>query len=273
MGKRKRLSFLLITVLMAMCLLYSLYPTISSSATVTLSAENRNMLPKLDTVISPIMRHPLDNWDIPNKEITIVTAFWNIGDVVSMDGTIRTVDDYKDSMRRFQFILNPVVAYFDDQHIANHFQVIRGDLQTEIKVLKQQSLPASFKAEKWCEMGLIEHKSKLERSYIAITHVKYSVLWQAVLQNQFSTSYFEDLPCSQSTQAFSLVLPPGFMTHRISFNAPGDFKPLPKEEIFRWQLEWVSTGLFIGNLEQLITLCQRYHVELKTFLLRRVLWI
>ena len=229
------------------------------------------------TIISQKQPFNFSNCTVPlhihHKAITVVTAYWNIGGVTTANGDLKTNNDYEIYMASFQFILNPVVAYFDDSYMANRFRLLRGNLATEINLIKQNDI-LSFSAMGQFNDVVIAQRMAARGKYIAVTHAKYSAMWEAALRNPFITkyfawldiSYFKDMTSGQAVQPFQLLLPPGFMEDKIAFNAAGHNTPRRREEIFEAELIWVTAGLFIGAQNKLITFCRRYHETLEQLL-------
>lgn len=207
-----------------------------------------------------------------SKEMTVVTAYWNLGDIYTADDNVRTVALYRDQLSTFSFILNPVVAYFDDENIAKYFQTLRIGLPTKIVIIDKGDLWA-FQRESRMRGVLSASDSTLDSQYVAATHSKYDVMLDAATVNHFSTSYIAWLDVGYFSQVasgtghgFNLLPPPGFMEDRVSYNAPRSCLPHTAEEIFSSRLQWVSAGLFIGTTKTLVRFCENYHTAVDEYL-------
>ena len=76
--------------------------------------------------LDPVPRKDVSNPDIPySDEVTLVMAFFNIGDFKKGSTGFYTTNMYKKWMRIFSKISNPIVAYFDDQQFYEYFKSLR----------------------------------------------------------------------------------------------------------------------------------------------------
>lgn len=206
--------------------------------------------------------------------ITVVTAYLNFD---TKDGTEASDILYFQHMRSFSHILNPVVAYFDNQKLADVFEELRIGLPTKIAIVELKNL-LSFKLRPRIEEITRKSGAAFDVPRLCASHAKYDVMSLALQENAFKTKhfcwldidYYRDIVQSTS-HAFKITLPGGFIEDRVAFNAAFSRKPYSIDEIFNSRYVWITSNIIIGSSRTLLTFCEEYRSALSTFLSKGML--
>lgn len=203
--------------------------------------------------------------------VTVVTSYLH---PTSSDGIQDITADplYLRYLTSFSYILNPVIAFFDNRTIADAFQELRIGLDTQIIIVKSQHLQA-YQLDSQMQRIFMKLNLSLGSRIACMTHFKYELVSRAVRDSLFRTRYFAWLDVSyykdivhSSSHAFKICLPINFIEDRVAFNAPFTRKPYLVDDIFKHSRAWVSSNLFIANRDTILAFCRDYHQALFRFL-------
>lgn len=204
---------------------------------------------------------------VEDPDVTLVTAYFNIGSFPKGTRTqIFTPTAYKQWMRMFAKITNPVVAYFDDASVAALFTEIRASggqalvERTKIVTVNRSTL--------W-SFGLLNQTAKIFAepeyprflpntevpAYPCAMHAKYEVMSNTVTLNPFQTKFFAWIDVGffrsekpKMTEPFRIGLPPMFNTSRIGYGVVNRHDgSISTTNIIKGNAVWVSGGFFIAH--------------------------
>ncbi|XP_048731524.2 uncharacterized protein LOC125648456 [Ostrea edulis] len=219
---------------------------------------------------------------ISSSNLTIVTAYWNIGTFKKGPSALLTKNTYFSWMKTFQYLMNPLVVYTDSKEFGDLMKKLRSEgklnYQTEIFYEERKSF--------W-PFGLVDriqsvykqpgypahHPNTVNALYAAAQHTKFAVVADAARKNIYNTpyyawldvGYFRDLVGSE--QFFELKIPndqdPGRISVNLIFRRHMEINPY---EIFRHNKVWVGGGMFIGTKHIFIKFEELYRKALLYFL-------
>jgi len=213
--------------------------------------------------------------------VTVITAYWNIGNVTNgVENQAKSPSKYLAYADSFRYIENPVVAYFDDKIMMEHFLKVRKECKYPTKVLLlDRSQLWGFKIEPqiariYVDPSYPKKFPNFHSLYNCANHVKYDLMPFTHHINPFATEffawldlgYFRDMPAGlPSYYNFQLTVPQDLDTLKVAYTEVSDRNDqLPISDIFRNCYFWVAGGMFIGRGEllRLISSDYKYHTEL-----------
>ena len=190
-----------------------------------------------------------------------MTAFFDIGSFQKGEHQTFTPDKYTHWMSTFQYIDNPVYAFFDADKNAEDFRKIRtGPLKnkTKIVVLDRETLWA-FKlkpniSDIFSNPDYPKYNpNTVNADYSCAMHAKYEVVQKVAKENTFNTKYiawldigyFRDM---NETNNFHIHLPPKFAGSKVAYNQVFDAWHRTLEDIMHNNEIWVGGGFFIAEV-------------------------
>lgn len=256
------------------------------------------MIPSVDKFISNLTQDNLVKKksvvEIPQKDeskvgnnvkntrnVTIVTAYWNLGTFQKGVGGLKfSTNTYFKWASTFKFLVNPLVVYTDCKEFKELMETLRSDRlnNTMIYLLNRTEL--------WPFQLVTQMKSVLDQpgypkyypntvipEYPAAQHSKYAVVAETIRRGVFANPYFAWLDIGYFRDVverkvdFTLDIPPGFDPGKISVNrVEGLSMNIDPFTIFRKNIVWVGGGIFLGKGEVLLQFEQLYHRAVKYFL-------
>lgn len=256
------------------------------------------MIPSVDKFISNLTQDNLVKKksvvEIPQKDeskvgnnvkntrnVTIVTAYWNLGTFQKGVGGLKfSTNTYFKWASTFKFLVNPLVVYTDCKEFKELMETLRSDRlnNTMIYLLNRTEL--------WPFQLVTQMKSVLDQTgypkyypntvipeYPAAQHSKYAVVAETIRRGVFANPYFAWLDIGYFRDVverkvyFTLDIPPGFDPGKISVNrVEGLSMNIDPFTIFRKNIVWVGGGIFLGKGEALLQFEQLYHRAVKYFL-------
>ena len=223
--------------------------------------------------LGPVQQKNVSNPDIPySDEVTLVTAFFNIGDFKKGLTRIYTPNMYKKWMRIFSKISNPIVAYFDDQQFYEYFKSLRtSSNRTRIFSVQRKDLWAFSLLPNITKIFSDPNYPKFSPNtvvpeYSCVMHAKYELLLKTIESNPFRTSYFAwiDIGLFRNENAslvkmFHMGLPPKFNKKKIAYNEVWKRVTLASPDvIFTINAVWVCGCFFIGYKTEMIKWIHHY---------------
>ncbi|XP_050404519.2 uncharacterized protein LOC126820538 isoform X2 [Patella vulgata] len=197
------------------------------------------------------------------NNITVVTAYFNIGEFQKGLSGKYTPDLYVKWMTTFQYLINPLVVYVDEQKMADIFKDLRKGLKSVTKIIVlDRKYMWSFGLKH--RIGQIFSSKSYPRfypntvvpEYACANHAKYECLEKAIQEDYFSTAYFSWLDIGyfrdivSCTKDFTLVLPDCFDQEKISFTQIYEFTPqINMSDIFLKNRVWVGGGMNLAKKE------------------------
>lgn len=215
------------------------------------------------------------------RNVTIVTAYWNLGTFQKGVGGLKfSTNTYFKWASTFKFLVNPLVVYTDCKEFKELMETLRSDRlnNTMIYLLNRTEL--------WPFQLVTQMKSVLDQpgypkyypntvipEYPAAQHSKYAVVAETIRKGVFANPYFAWLDIGyfrdvvERNVDFTLDIPPGFDPGKISVNrVEGLSMNIDPFTIFRKNIVWVGGGIFLGKGEALLQFEQLYHRAVKYFL-------
>lgn len=198
-----------------------------------------------------------------SSNITLVTAFFDIGSFQKGDSQEYTPANYIQWMSVFQFIDNPLYVYVDEEKHAILFRRIRGGSlrnKTKIIVLDRKKL-WSFNlkpniSEIFSDPNYPKHyPNTVNADYSCAMHAKYEVIQKSTKDNAFNTKYFAWLDVgffrdimNETHQPFKIHIPPQFVLTRVAYNEVFSHWRRTLQDIMHNNQIWVGGGFFIAEL-------------------------
>lgn len=215
------------------------------------------------------------------RNVTIVTAYWNLGTLQKGVGGLKfSTNTYFKWASTFKFLVNPLVVYTDCKEFKELMETLRSDRlnNTMIYLLNRTEL--------WPFQLVTQMKSVLDQpgypkhypntlipEYPAAQHSKYAAVAETIRKGVFANPYFAWLDIGyfrdvvERNVDFTLDIPPGFDPGKISVNrVEGLSMNIDPFTIFRKNIVWVGGGIFLGKGEVLLQFEQLYHRAVKYFL-------
>lgn len=215
------------------------------------------------------------------RNVTIVTAYWNLGTFQKGVGGLKfSTNTYFKWASTFKYLVNPLVVYTDCKEFKELMETLRSDRlnNTMIYLLNRTEL--------WPFQLVTQMKSVLDQpgypkyypntvipEYPAAQHSKYAVVAETIRKGVFANPYFAWLDIGYFRDVverkvdFTLDIPPGFDPGKISVNrVEGLSMNIDPFTIFRKNIVWVGGGIFLGKGEVLLQFEQLYHRAVKYFL-------
>lgn len=257
-----------------------------------------HMIPSVDKFIPNLTRDNLVKnksvVEIPQKDeskvgnnvkntrnVTIVTAYWNLGTFQKGVGGLKfSTNTYFKWASTFKYLVNPLVVYTDCKEFKELMETLRSDRlnNTMIYMLNRTEL--------WPFQLVTQMKSVLDQpgypkyypntvipEYPAAQHSKYAVVAETIRKGVFANPYFAWVDIGYFRDVverkvdFTLDIPPGFDPGKISVNrVEGLSMNIDPFTIFRKNIVWVGGGIFLGKGEALLQFEQLYHRAVKYFL-------
>ena len=203
-------------------------------------------------------------------DITIVTAYINLGRYTVKGNAQYTPELYHEWMKIFGRIENPVIAFMNDKNDIARFNKIRKEVsgaKSKVEQVTKQSIWGfDFASNITTILGRKEYKQmKKPAGYLSVLHSKYDFVATALKYNYFKTKYycwldmdlFKDIVNIVKTP-FSLYVPNDFNQSRIAYSeeSPRDNSSIPV--IFLESKSWVSGSAFMGRASVMKTLVKQY---------------
>lgn len=215
------------------------------------------------------------------RNVTIVTAYWNLGTFQKGVGGLKfSTNTYFKWASTFKYLVNPLVVYTDCKEFKELMETLRSDRlnNTMIYLLNRTEL--------WPFQLVTQMKSVLDQpgypkyypntvipEYPAAQHSKYAVVAETIRKGVFANPYFAWVDIGYFRDVverkvdFTLDIPPVFDPGKISVNrVEGLSMNIDPFTIFRKNIVWVGGGIFLGKGVALLQFEQLYHRAVKYFL-------
>lgn len=216
---------------------------------------------------SPITKHSNDSTKLAtpaslSSDVTIVTAFFDIGKFQKGDGSLYfTPDLYHTWMKVFGKIQNPVVFYFETDRDVTFMRNLRKDLDPSLTkiVLLNRTRMWSFGDVRERISDIFRqpsypkhHPNTVVPEYSCAMHAKYEVMNRTAYENPFKTKYFAWLDIGlfrelKQSSPFRLTLPPNFDQTKVAYTEVYPRSQRTATQIFHDNLVWVCGCFFIAE--------------------------
>ena len=225
-------------------------------------------------------------WESQQDDITVVTMYIDIGKFRKGSGNkFYTPDNYRNWMRTFGQIQNPVIAFFDNSSHAEFFLGMRGNYTNSTKIILLEN-----RKDLWTFQITTKIKEIFESpgypgsppattvpEYSSAMHAKYEVMLWAVQQNIFNTRYFawfdigffRDL---KSSETFHMYPPSDFDPKRVAYTQISKRENLPRlQKLLHRSLPWICGGCFLGSTASLTQLSWQYRATIEAMLKEKIM--
>ncbi|XP_050397814.1 uncharacterized protein LOC126815861 [Patella vulgata] len=208
-----------------------------------------------------------------SSDITIVTAYFDIG--TFQKGMLRTFTStkYKRWMESIKRIENPLIAFTDSQEIVEKVKELRQGVcenETQIYLVSRNDLWAFRIAPEIKDVMSQENYPKhypntVNENYSSCMHVKFELIAKVIVENLTDTKFISWMDIglyrfvAWEKNKFKLTLPPDFDSTKIAYNEiKAHYSSSTIEDIITDNLVWVGGGLFVGKTDLMYVHCIDY---------------
>ncbi|XP_071180465.1 uncharacterized protein [Mytilus edulis] len=208
-------------------------------------------------------------------ELTLVTAYFNIGSFNKTPHLIYSKSTYYKWMKNFQFVNNYVILYTDDFNLSVLFKSYRRHFpvnMTQVYIRRQTSLWAfRLKPRIKAIYNLKGYPTPGKPAYSSAMHAKYELIGNVIKENILTTTHLAwiDIGYFRSKISDCFVMKPlkNMRDDHISFSQVDYFKPmLTLKEIMYQTKYYLAGGLFIGRPKYLSLFIEDYILAVDTLL-------
>lgn len=204
-------------------------------------------------------------------ELTLITAYFNIGSFQKGPGLIYSQSTYNNWMKSFQSVNNCVILYTDVIDLSMQFKSYRAHFPkhlTKVFIVHQASLWAfQLKArieEIYSQPGYPKYYPNVGvPAYSSAMHAKYELMEKVIKEKVSTTKYLAWIDIgyfrSKIHGCFQMEPPKDFKGDHISFSQVDFFKDkLTLLEIIYHSRLFIAGGFFIGSPKNLLLFIQDY---------------
>ena len=219
-------------------------------------------------------------FDGKNPNVTVVTAYFNIGKF--RKGSAGTFDMplYKKWSHAFKNMQNLVIFYTDSEAFGNAFTKVRSKLSNTTKIIyvNKTDLWAFEWVDRIRSIYSIKgypkhHPNTVVPEYSCTQHAKHAVVEDAILKNYSTTKYITWIDVgyfrylAQNDKKFWIVKPLKFNDSRIAMNEvySGKLKVKP-EQVFKRNMVWIGGGMAFATSKVYLDFVQDYRQGVERFL-------
>ncbi|CAC5382436.1 unnamed protein product [Mytilus coruscus] len=208
-------------------------------------------------------------------ELTLVTAYFNIGSFHKTSNLIFSASTYYNWMTNFQFVNNCVILYTDDLALSVQFKSYRRYFpiqRTKVFILNQESLWA-FRLQPTIKE--IYHQKGYPTpgipAYSSAMHAKYELIGKVITEKIHTTTFLAWIDIgyfrNHISDCFEMKPPKSMRDDHISFSQVDLFNPnLTLKEIMYQHKLFVAGGFFIGKPEYLYLFIKDYKIAVEHLL-------
>ncbi|XP_063447277.1 uncharacterized protein LOC134726790 [Mytilus trossulus] len=205
-----------------------------------------------------------------SKEITFVTAYFNLGKI--MKGPFKTFNtqSYYKWMKNYAFMNNTIILYTDLEDLATNFKLERSHFQDHMTriFLKKQNEFWAFGLKQKIEKIYNQpdypkwYPNTVMASYSCAMHVKYDLLKEVIKEKLVNTKYLAwiDLGYFRGNEkgVFTLQTPQNIKDDHIAFVQIDKFVDMTPKQIMFSNSVFLAGGLFIGTPDYLLLFVEDY---------------
>lgn len=196
------------------------------------------------------------------ENLTIVTAYWNLGSFRKGKDQQHTKQHYEQWASVFESMVNPLIVYTDSRHFQTLMESYRSKLQNKTSIFfvnrtrfwpfhLTEKIRAVFNQPGYPQF----YPNTFIPEYSASQHMKFAVMADAVKRNLFGTlfyswldvGYFRDIVYDK--RYFRLNPPPGIDKDRLCINEVSPKLNITASVIFKENVVWVGGGMLVGTKE------------------------
>lgn len=207
---------------------------------------------------------------LPN-EITIVTAYFNLGTFQKGKFLTFSTDTYKQWMKSYAMLNNTVIMFTDSQEIAELMQKSRrhfAKYMSRVILVNRNSLWAFKLApmirDIYKQPGYpVFSPNTVNENYSCVMHAKYDLVEKVIKERLYNTKYLAWIDIGyfrkHHDRPFKLLPPETVKDDHVSFVQVYEFHPrLTHKEIISTNREWIAGGFFMGRPEYLLIFTEDY---------------
>ncbi|XP_046572205.1 uncharacterized protein LOC124280344 isoform X1 [Haliotis rubra] len=234
----------------------------------------------LEDVHSHVMKGHLSD------DVTIITAYFNLGKFTKGIGYSYTPRLYTQWMQVFARLNNPLVVFTDSQDVYNHFVKLRQNFssnQSKIILLERRKLWSFSLAGEIRDIYRQQHYPKyhpntVNENYSCVMHAKFELVNKVIREQLYKTKYlswldiglFRDI-ADEGTE-FHIQTPPFWDENKVAYSEVHDFDAtLTPVEVILQNLVWVSGAMFLGRPEVLYMYTKDYMKAVRMLLDRSLM--
>ena len=222
----------------------------------------------------------------PNDEliddVTIVTAYINLGEFQKGDTQKFGPGLYNKWMASFSNLSNPVVAFMEEEHVELFRNVRRKQVNnTIVKAITTQELWAFSLKHRVQDVFKAQHINSKQYpnnqipTYSCSQHAKYELVLWVTNWNPFGTKYiawldigyFRDVVDKQLLPNIHLYKPKNFPMDKVAYGQINPFNyKYSVEEIFASDYIWIGGGMFFATMDVMHDWTLTYMAAVEKFL-------
>ncbi|XP_067669997.1 uncharacterized protein [Haliotis asinina] len=246
-----------------------------------------NVTFNIDKQTKKILSQSIDDPSLIKPEITVVTAYFNIGSFAKgSSANIFTPLKYKNWMKVFGYIRNRLVAYTDSQDVYDHFVNLRRRFpsnMTKVFLIDRYNLWSFSLADEirsiYKKPNYPKHQpNTVNENYSCAMHAKFELVNKVLAEELFPTKYFCWLDIglfrsiADEKKTFKLKIPKEWDQRKVAYSAISPFK---KEEtiakVIKNNMVWVGGAMFLGTAEVLHNYTEDYMNTVKMLIKQRLM--
>ena len=231
----------------------------------------------------PLPAAEYDSSHLPD-DITVVTAYFNLGTFDKGILKVYSKDTYKRWMKNYGLLNNFVVAFTDIEEIKILLTEARKHLpsnMTQVILIKREDFWAFQQREKIASIyqspGYPRYKpNTVNPNYSCAMHAKYDALKYVIQHRMYHTKYvaWVDIGYFRENEkgTFKLLPPHDLKTGHIGFTQVEPFYDyLTPKEIIYGNYVWIAGGFLIGQPQYLIPFIQDYQTSVQRLLAKNIM--
>jgi len=232
----------------------------------------------------PIPKQNEYNSDNLPNEITIITAYFDLGSFKKGKFKTFSSDMYLEWMKSYSKINNTVIAFTDSEEVEKLMKEIRKDQPKErskVILVERNSLWAFKLAPKIKEIFAqpwypTYSPNTVNELYPCAMHVKYELIQRVIKEKLCKTKYLSWIDVgyfrSKEKTFFMLDPPQDLKDDHIAFLQIHQFYPdFEPFDIIDRNLVWVAGGIFIGRPEYLMVFIEDYKNAVKWLMEKKLM--
>ncbi|BFY99776.1 hypothetical protein BsWGS_02814 [Bradybaena similaris] len=239
-------------------------------------AKKIDHLYETDLELKKIHTRMISKADTLSSEVTIVTAYFNLGNLnkgkkLGLGGY--TPEKYKRWMAVFGRIDNPLIVFTDSPEIVEIFKELRSHFASErstIVLLNRTSLWSFSLAprikEVFTQPGYPAiDPNTVNENYSCVMHAKFELVNKVIREEMFHTKYISWLDIGlyravvDETHIFPIRVPPGFDDTKVAYSGQHKFDTtLSPYQIIIEDRTWVGGAMFLARPEVMYVYTQDY---------------
>ncbi|XP_071085616.1 uncharacterized protein [Haliotis cracherodii] len=241
----------------------------------------------IDNKTNKILSQSIDDPSLLKPEITVVTAYFNIGSFAKGDASnVHTPNRYMHWMKVFGRIRNNLVAYTDSRDTFNLLTNLRRKFpsnMTKVFLIDRANLWSFSLAG---EIRSIYsqpnyphyHPNTVNENYSCAMHAKFELVNKVLMEELFPTKYFCWLDIglfralADDNSVFKLQIPHELDRDRVAYSRVYDFNDKATiESVIKGNSVWVGGAMFLGTPEVLHKYTEDYMNTVKMLLKQRLM--